>query len=214
MELLWNGGIGTYVKSASESHADAGDPSNDGVRVDAAELRCEVVGEGGNLGFTQRARIEFALRGGRINTDALDNSGGVDMSDHEVNLKILLAPAVASGKLSSKKRNELLSDLTDEVARLVLDDNRNQSLAVSLDQLRAEEGSDDFRDLMLALERTGDLDRASESLPTTDVLAERAERGQSLTRPELCVLLAYSKMFLKSSLLRGGFPTTRSRRAT
>jgi len=206
VELLWSGGIGTYVKSPSESHADAGDPSNDGVRVDAAELRCEVVGEGGNLGFTQRARIEFALRGGRINTDALDNSGGVDMSDHEVNLKILLAPAVASGKLSSKKRNELLSELTDEVARLVLDDNRNQSLAVSLDQLRAEEGSDDFRDLMLALERTGDLDRASESLPTTDVLAERAERGQSLTRPELCVLLAYSKMFLKSSLLRGRLP--------
>jgi glutamate dehydrogenase len=206
VELLWNGGIGTYVKSASESHADAGDPSNDGLRVDSAELRCEVVGEGGNLGFTQRARIDFALRGGRINTDALDNSGGVDMSDHEVNLKILLAPAVASGRLSARARNELLSDLTDEVARLVLDDNRSQGLAVSLDQLRVEEGSDDFRDLMLALERTGDLDRAAEGLPTTDVLAERAERGQSLTRPELCVLLAYSKMFLKTSLLRGRLP--------
>ncbi|MCG6986849.1 MAG: NAD-glutamate dehydrogenase [Gemmatimonadetes bacterium] len=206
VELLWNGGIGTYVKASGETHADAGDPSNDAVRVDTPELRCKVVGEGGNLGFTQAARIEFALMGGRINTDALDNSGGVDMSDHEVNLKILLAPAVASGAMSADERNGLLAELTDSVARLVLDDNRYQSLAVSLDEQRAGEGSDDFRDLMVALEHTGELDRASETLPTTDVLVERAERGESLTRPELCVLLAYSKLFLKTRLLRGGLP--------
>lgn len=203
VELLWNGGIGTYAKAASETHAEAGDPSTDGVRVNAGDLRCAVVGEGGNLGFTQLARIEFALGGGRVNTDAMDNSGGVDMSDHEVNLKILLAPAVAAGTMSPERRNELLEELTDEVARLVLDDNRTQSLAISLDELRANESADEFRDLMVALEKTGELDRASEKLPTTDVLVERAERGLSLARPELCVLLAYAKLSLKMNLLRG-----------
>jgi glutamate dehydrogenase len=206
VELLWNGGIGTYVKSATETHADAGDPSNDAVRVDAPTLRCQVVGEGGNLGFTQQARIAFAQQGGRIYTDALDNSGGVDMSDHEVNLKILLAPVVASGRMTEARRNELLQELTEDVARLVLEDNRYQSLAVSLDDQRAEEGVDDFREMMVALERSGDLDRASERLPSTDVLVERAARGETLTRPELCVLLAYSKMFLKTRLLRGALP--------
>jgi glutamate dehydrogenase len=206
VELLWNGGIGTYVKSATESHADAGDPSNDAVRIDVTELRCEVVGEGGNLGLTQKARIEFALQGGRINTDALDNSGGVDMSDHEVNLKILLAPGVASGGMSQERRNELLEELTEEVARLVLDDNRAQSLAISLDELRARESTDDFRDLMVSLEKTGELDRVSEGLPSTDVLVERREGHQSLARPELCVLLAYAKLALKTRLLRSRLP--------
>ena len=205
VELLWNGGIGTYVKADFEIHADAGDPSNDAVRVNATELRCEVVGEGGNLGFTQRARIQFALRGGRINTDALDNSAGVDMSDHEVNLKILLQPAVGSS-MTFEERNELLEELTDAVAELVLDNNRSQSLAVSLDEVRATEALDDFRDLMFALEKAGELDRASEFLPTLDVLEERREAGRSLVRPELCVLLAYAKLSLKKHLLESALP--------
>lgn len=206
VELLWNGGIGTYVKSASETHADAGDPSNDAVRIDTGELRCEVIGEGGNLGLTQQSRIEYSLGGGRINTDALDNSGGVDMSDHEVNLKILLAPAVAGGSLSEDKRNELLEELTEAVAELVLENNRSQSLAISLDEQRSRESLDDFRDLMYALEKAGELDRASERLPSRDVIAERAGRGQAMARPELCVLLAYSKLSLKTHLLSGGLP--------
>jgi glutamate dehydrogenase len=205
-ELLWNGGIGTYVKASGETQADAGDPSNDAVRVDAGELRCRVVGEGGNLGFTQRARVEFALARGRINTDALDNSGGVDLSDHEVNLKILLAPAVHAGTLDQDARNVLLEDLTDAVAELVLADNRGQSLAVSLDERRAREAFDDFRDLMFALEKSGALDRGAEGLPSLDVLGERSDRGQSLVRPELCVLLAYAKLELKARLLAGRLP--------
>ena len=202
VELLWNGGIGTYVKADFETHADAGDSSNDAVRVDVSELRCEVIGEGGNLGLTQRARIAYALEGGRINTDAMDNSGGVDMSDHEVNLKILLAPAVASGKLSQDERNTLLEELTESVADLVLENNRTQSLAISLDEVRCRESMDDFRDLMTALETNGELDRASEALPSMEVLVDRKERGASLTRPELCVLLAYSKLSLKGKILR------------
>lgn len=206
VELLWNGGIGTYVKSASETHADAGDPANDAVRVDVGALRCDVVGEGGNLGLTQRARIEYSLTGGRINTDALDNSGGVDMSDHEVNLKILLAPAVRSGDLSEEKRNALLEELTEQVAELVLDNNRSQSRAISLDERRSRESLDDVRDLMFALEKAGELDRTAEHLPSSDVLFERKERGQSMARPELCVLLAYAKLSLKAQLLSGGLP--------
>jgi glutamate dehydrogenase len=206
VDLLWNGGIGTYVKANTESHADAGDPTNNAVRVDAKDLRCRVVGEGGNLGFTQRARVEYALAGGRLNTDALDNSGGVDMSDHEVNLKILLAPRVASGKMTEAKRNRLLGDLTGAVTALVLHDNRSQSLAVSLDEQRAQESPDEFRDLMFALEKSGDIDRAAEGLPSRDVLAERGEAGQSLVRPELCVLLAHAKLGLKTALLKGTLP--------
>lgn len=206
VELLWNGGIGTYVKSPTQTHADAGDPSNDAVRINSDELRCDVVGEGGNLGFTQRARIEYALLGGRINTDALDNSGGVDMSDHEVNLKILLAPAVASGALEMDRRNELLEELTEAVATLVLENNRTQSLAISLDERRSKESLDDFRDLMVALEKVGELNRVAEELPSTDVLIERKERGLAMARPELCVLLAYAKLSLKTRLLASGLP--------
>jgi glutamate dehydrogenase len=206
VELLWNGGIGTYVKASTQSHHDAGDPTNDAVRVDATELRCEVVGEGGNLGFTQRARVEYALAGGRINTDALDNSAGVDLSDHEVNLKILMAPAVAGGAMTLERRNEVLEELTESVAELVLHDNRSQSLAVSLDERRAKESTDDFRDFMFDLEKAGDLDRVSEGLPSRDVLAERREVGKAMARPELCVLLAYSKLWLKTELLKGRLP--------
>ncbi|HUF74955.1 MAG TPA: NAD-glutamate dehydrogenase domain-containing protein, partial [Longimicrobiales bacterium] len=205
-ELLWNGGIGTYVKATTELHSDVGDPMNDSVRVSVADLRCEVVGEGGNLGLTQRARIEYALRGGRINTDALDNAGGVDLSDHEVNLKILMAPSVAVGKMSEERRNDLLGDLAEPVAELVLHDNRSQSLAISLDEQRTRASTDDFRDLMYALEKAGDLDRVAAGLPSRDVLAERADEGMSLVRPELCVLLAYAKLGLKTELLKSSLP--------
>jgi glutamate dehydrogenase len=209
VELLWNGGIGTYVKATSQTHAQAGDPTNDAVRVDASELRCDVIGEGGNLGLTRRARIEYALTGGRINTDALDNSAGVDMSDHEVNLKILLAPSVKEGKLSQERRNALLEEITEPVAQLVLANNRSQSLAVSLDELRSREALDDFRDLMFALEKVGDLDRLAEALPSSDVLLERKERGQAMARPELCILLAYAKLSLKPRLLSSSLPDDR-----
>jgi glutamate dehydrogenase len=206
VELLWNGGIGTYVKSTAETHALVGDAANDAVRIDAPELRCKVVGEGGNLGLTQAARIEYSLRGGRINTDALDNSGGVDLSDREVNLKILLSRPVRQGELPWDERNQLLEDLTDRVADGVLRDNWSQSLAVSLDELRQTDGMDDFRDLMVGLERAGLLDRYSEHLPTLEVLVERSEVGEGLQRPELCVLLAYAKLQVKGALVRTDLP--------
>ena len=183
VELLWNGGIGTYVKSSEQTHADAGDPTNDPVRVDADQLRCLVVGEGGNLGLTQEARIQYAQRGGRINTDAVDNSGGVDLSDHEVNLKILLNRVVPSGRMTEEQRNQLLEELTDQVAALVLLDNRAQSRAVSLDEQRAIESADDFRDLITRLEKMGLLDRAAETLPTFEAITERLAEGGTFTRP-------------------------------
>ena len=206
-ELLWSGGIGTYVKAPEESNADAGDPPNDAVRVSSDELRCRVVGEGGNLGFTQRARIDFALRRGRINTDALDNSGGVDLSDREVNLKILFGHSVGTGSMDEERRNRVLEELTDPVATFVLADNESQSLAISLDELRAKDGQDDFRDVMSSLEKTGGLDRAAENLPTWEVLWTRLEElGRSLARPELCVLLAYVKLDLMGRLLNSDLP--------
>jgi glutamate dehydrogenase len=206
VELLWNGGIGTYVKSSEETNADAGDPTNDAVRVDAGMLRCKVVGEGGNLGFTQQARIQYAEKGGRINTDALDNSGGVDLSDHEVNLKILLNPVVRAGQITAERRNKLLEELTNEVATLVLLDNRSQSRAISLDEVRAKESGDDFRDLISGLEKVGLLDRSSETLPTFEVITERYAEGGTFQRPELCVLLAYGKLWLKSEVLKSTLP--------
>ncbi len=206
VELLWNGGIGTYVKAARETHGEAGDASNDAVRVNAEELRCKVVGEGGNLGFTQKARIQFALSGGRINTDAIDNSGGVDLSDREVNLKILLGSVLEEGEISLERRNELLRELQDPVAQLVLQDNEAQSMAISLDELRSREGVDDLRDLMSGLERAGMLDRVAERLPTWEVLEERQESGVAFTRPELAVLLAYAKRALTGELLRSDVP--------
>ena len=206
VELLWNGGIGTYVKSSDQTNADAGDTTNDAVRVDAEELRCKVVGEGGNLGFTQLARIQYALAAGRINTDALDNSGGVDLSDHEVNLKILLNPTVRSGRMTEERRNELLEELTQQVAELVLRDNRSQSLAVSLDQRRSADSMDEHRDLITGLEKAGLLDRGAETLPSFETMVEREDAGLSLTRPELCVLLAYGKLWLKAQVLASGLP--------
>jgi glutamate dehydrogenase len=201
VELLWNGGIGTYVKDADETHADAGDTTNDPVRVNAQELRCQVVGEGGNLGFTQRGRISFALRGGRINTDALDNSAGVDMSDHEVNLKILLNRVVEAGGLTEQGRNELLASMTDTVSELVLRNNIGQSLAVSLDQGRSREALDDFAALIVQLERDRRLNRETEGIPAAEEIRDRAAEGLGLTRPTLSVLLAHSKLYAKAQLL-------------
>jgi glutamate dehydrogenase len=206
VELLWNGGIGTYVKAAEETHADAGDSTNDPVRVDADELRCQVVGEGGNLGFTQRGRIEYALRGGRLNTDALDNSAGVDMSDHEVNLKILLNRVVREGDLTLEGRNALLEEMTDEVSHLVLRNNVGQSLAVSLDEVRSREALDDFAALIRALELDGRLDRAMEGIPSSETMQERAQAELGLTRPTLSVLLAHAKLYAKAQLLASPMP--------
>jgi glutamate dehydrogenase len=206
VELLWNGGIGTYVKDREETHGEVGDPGNDAVRIDAHELRCKVVGEGGNLGMTQRARIRFALSGGRLNTDALDNSAGVDMSDHEVNLKILLNPAVAQGDLTLEDRNALLVDMTDDVNERVLRNSRGQSLAVSLDERRSKDALQDFAALITAFERHHLLERGSEGLPSSETIRERAESGLGLTRPALAVLLAYAKLHAKSSILASALP--------
>jgi glutamate dehydrogenase len=206
VELLWNGGIGTYVKDREETHGEVGDPGNDAVRVDAHELRCKVVGEGGNLGMTQRARIRFALAGGRLNTDALDNSAGVDMSDHEVNLKILLNPPVAQGDLTLEDRNRLLADMTDDVNDRVLRNSRGQSLAVSLDERRSRDALQDFAALITAFERQRLLERGAEGLPSSETIRERAESGLGLTRPALAVLLAYAKLHAKSNILASGLP--------
>ncbi|HET7276396.1 MAG TPA: NAD-glutamate dehydrogenase [Longimicrobiaceae bacterium] len=206
VELLWNGGIGTYVKEREETNADAGNTANDPVRINAGDLRCKVVGEGGNLGFTQRARIAYALAGGRINTDALDNSAGVDMSDHEVNLKILLNPIVSAGGMDLDARNELLGAMTNEVSTLVLRNNIGQSLAVSLDEARSREALGDFTALISAFERDKLLERGAEGIPSSDAIHDRARDGLGLTRPTLCVLLAYAKLQAKAHLLDSPLP--------
>jgi glutamate dehydrogenase len=206
VELLWNGGIGTYVKDPEETHGEVGDPGNDAVRINADQLRCKVVGEGGNLGMTQRGRIRFALNGGRLNTDALDNSAGVDMSDHEVNLKILLSLPVSRGQITTEQRNELLAAMTDEVNELVLRNSRGQSLAVSLDEHRSREALQDFAALITAFERDRLLERGSEGLPSSDTIRERAESGLGLTRPALSVLLGYAKLHAKSHVLASDIP--------
>ncbi|CAN5674426.1 NAD-glutamate dehydrogenase [soil metagenome] len=206
VDLLWNGGIGTYVKSASERHSEVGDSSNDAVRIDASELRAQVVGEGGNLGFTQLARVEYALSGGRINTDAIDNSAGVDMSDHEVNIKILLEPLVRSGDLSLRQRNRLLEDMTAEVSRLVLHNNYSQSLCLSLSQRRSRGDVFLFESLLQYLEERGGLAPKVEFLPSHKEVVERAKSGRGLSRPELAILLAYTKMGIYRRLLETDFP--------
>lgn len=200
-DLLWNGGIGTYVRAVDETDAQVGDPANDTVRVTAAELRVRVVAEGGNLGFTQRARIAYALAGGRIDTDAIDNSAGVDLSDHEVNLKIALQPLVESGRLDVDGRNALLEAMCPDVVRHVLAHNQRQSRVLGVDQVRSRTRLADFRDHQADLERDAGLDRVLESLP--DRAALRARRGAflGLTRPELAVLMAYTKLDQTSELL-------------
>ena len=201
VELLWNGGIGTFVKASGESHDDADDRTNDAVRVDADELRCKVVGEGGNLGFTYKARVEYAQQGGRINTDFIDNSGGVDCSDHEVNIKILLNRVLAEGSLNEKQRNRLLAEMTDEVSRLVLINNYQQSEALSLSQHFAPVVLDEHSRLIRSMERSELLDRHTWVLPDDEELAARRSAGKGLTRPELAVLLAHSKIDLFQTLV-------------
>ncbi|HVR29954.1 MAG TPA: NAD-glutamate dehydrogenase domain-containing protein, partial [Thermoanaerobaculia bacterium] len=206
VDLIWNGGIGTFVKASTESHEDADDRANDAVRVDGREIRAKVVAEGGNLGFTQRGRIEYAMAGGRINTDFIDNSAGVDTSDHEVNMKILLNVQVAAGELTRKHRDQQLEAMTDEVAALVLRDNYQQALAVSVAEDHAVESIDPHGRMIRALEREGRLDRMLEALPLDEELAERKADGRGLTRPELAVLLAFAKIDLKADLLETDAP--------
>lgn len=200
IDLLWNGGIGTYVKASSESHADVGDKANDALRINGNELRCKVVGEGGNLGLSQLGRIEYCANGGACNTDFIDNAGGVDCSDHEVNIKILLNKVVADGDLTMKQRNSFLRDMTDTVGELVLKSNDRQARALSLAQGHSTKSLDEYIRLMNRLESEGRLDRALEFLPENHVLAERQQAGQSLTRPELSVLISYTKAELKEEL--------------
>jgi len=206
VDLLWNGGIGTYVKAAGESQADVGDKANDAVRVDGGDLRAKVVGEGGNLGLTQCGRIEYALAGGRINTDAIDNSAGVDTSDHEVNIKILLDAAVAAGALAREQRNNLLGEMTDEVADLVLRDNYDQNIALGSARMQAHAMLPVHRRLLHDLEKRGLLDRALEFLPDDGVIDERAAAGIGLTSPELSVVFAYVKIVLEDELTHTDLP--------
>ncbi len=206
-DLLWLGGIGTYVKASHEDHAAARDRANDPLRVNSSELRIRVVGEGANLGFTQKGRVEYALGGGKINTDAIDNSAGVDTSDHEVNIKILLYDAIARGELSGiEERNKLLAGTTDEVARLVLSDNYGQTQAISVTESLGEAVLDEQARFMRALERAGKLDRPLEGLPDDDTIAERHTAHLGLTRPEIAVILAYSKIALYQDLLGSDLP--------
>jgi glutamate dehydrogenase len=206
VDLLWNGGIGTYVKATAENNADVGDKANDSVRVDAAELRCRVVGEGGNLGFTQRGRVEYALGGGRINTDAIDNAGGVNCSDHEVNIKVLLDAIVTDGDLTRKQRNRLLADMTDAVAERVLRGSYLQTQALSLALAQAPAMLDVHDRMMRSLEQSGRLDRDLEALPDGEAVAERRAARLGLTQPELAVLVAYSKITLHAALLDSDLP--------
>ncbi|MVV46954.1 NAD-glutamate dehydrogenase [Pseudomonas sp. PB120] len=206
VDLLWNGGIGTYVKASSESHADVGDKANDALRVNGNELRCKVVGEGGNLGMTQLGRVEFGLNGGGSNTDFIDNAGGVDCSDHEVNIKILLNEVVQAGDMTDKQRNQLLASMTDEVGNLVLGNNYKQTQALSLAARRAYVRIAEYKRLMNDLEGRGKLDRAIEFLPSEEAINERVAEGHGLTRAELSVLISYSKIDLKEQLLNSLVP--------
>ena len=209
VDLLWNGGIGTYVKASTEPQSAAGDRSNDGVRIDGRELRARVVGEGGNLGFTQRGRVEYALAGGRINTDFIDNSAGVNTSDVEVNLKILTNAIEARGRLRRADRDKLFARLTDEVAALVLRNNYLQSQALSTLELQGRGRLPELQSLINGLERSGDLNRTVEHLPDDEAIAQRRKQGQTLTRPELAVLLSYSKIWLTRQLLASDLPEDR-----
>jgi glutamate dehydrogenase len=206
VDLLWNGGIGTYVKASTETHGEAGDKANDALRVDARELRSQVIGEGGNLGVTQRGRIEYALAGGRLNNDAIDNSAGVDCSDHEVNIKILLGQVVAEGDLTTKQRNELLEEMTDAVGAAVLKDNYEQGETLTLAEANAVGMLDVHARLIRFFEQRLDLDRKLEALPDDEALEERKREHQRLTRPELAVLLAFSKIYLYAELLDSDVP--------
>ncbi len=206
VDLLWNGGIGTYVKCSRESNADVGDRANNALRVDGRDLRCKIVGEGGNLGLTQLGRVEAAQHGVLLNTDFIDNSAGVDTSDHEVNIKILLNGEVQKGKLKLPERNTLLASMTDEVAALVLNDNYRQNQTLSLMERMAQTRLGSKMHFIRTLEAQGLLDRQIEDLPSDADMAERKARGQGLTRPELSVLLSYSKLVAYPQLLESDVP--------
>lgn len=206
VDLLWNGGIGTYVKGRDESHESVSDKANDNLRVNGDELRCRVVGEGGNLGFTQLGRIDAALAGVRINADFIDNAGGVNCSDHEVNIKILLQEVMQAGDLTLKQRNELLVSMTDDISRLVLRDNYTQSQALALAELDSRKDLTPYQNLMNQLEAEGKLDRELEFLPSQAVLQERTQEKPGLTRPELAILLAYTKADIKNQVLETDLP--------
>jgi len=206
VDLLWNGGIGTYVKSSAELNTDCGDKANDAVRVNAVEVRALVAGEGGNLGWTQAGRVEYAQNGGRINTDFIDNSAGVDTSDHEVNIKILLAPEVASGRLTMEQRNELLASMTDDVSKLVLAHNIDQNIALACGTYRSPAMAPSHESWMRIMESHGRLDRGLEGLPTSKQMQQRIAAGQGLTRPELCSLLSWTKIWLADLILESNLP--------
>jgi glutamate dehydrogenase len=206
VDLLWNGGIGTYVKASSETHAEVGDRANNAIRVNGNELRCRVVGEGGNLGMTQKGRIEAALNGVLLNTDFIDNSAGVDTSDHEVNIKILLNDAVTRGELSTPDRNTLLAEMTGEVEQLVLNDNYRQNQAISMMERMSVYRLGSKQHFIRTLESQGLLDRQLEYLPSDAEFSERKARGLGLTRPELSILLSYSKIVAFQQLLESDVP--------
>jgi glutamate dehydrogenase len=205
-DLMWFGGIGTYVKAASETHADAGDKANDLIRVDGQELRCRVIGEGANLGLTQRGRIAAAQSGVRLNTDAIDNSAGVDSSDHEVNIKILLNGLVRSGQMTKEGRDVLLAQMTEDVGAHVLRHNYAQTLAISLQEGSAVANLDAHERFIETLEKAGRLDRKVEYLPSAETFRTRRGQSQGLTRPELSVLTAYSKLTLFDQLIASDAP--------
>jgi glutamate dehydrogenase len=206
VDLIWNGGIGTYVKASSESHAEVGDKANDVLRVNADELQCQVIGEGGNLGMTQLARVEYSLNGGRMNTDFIDNAAGVDCSDHEVNIKILLNSVVATGDMTVKQRNQLLESMTNSVAELVLDNNYRQTQALSIALREAVLRNGEYRRLIAQMESSGRLNRQLEFIPSDEVLVERRALGKGLTRPELSILISYAKSELKQLLVDSDLP--------
>lgn len=206
VDLLYFGGIGTFIKASHESHEEVGDRASEPLRVDACDVQARVIGEGANLGMTQRGRIEYALKGGHLNTDAIDNSAGVDTSDHEVNIKILLRKAVDKGGLTLAARNKLLASMTDDVAALVLRDNYMQTMALSLAEARAAELLPQHVRCMHLLEKSGLLNRAIEFLPDSSEIAERQRSGKGMTRPELAILLAYSKIWLYHELLNSDLP--------
>ncbi|MDT0511233.1 MULTISPECIES: NAD-glutamate dehydrogenase [unclassified Halomonas] len=206
VDLIWNGGIGTYVKGSDETDAQVGDKANDGLRIDGRELNCRVVGEGGNLGMTQRGRMEAAARGVRINTDFIDNAGGVNCSDHEVNIKILIDEVVKRGDMTEKQRNQLLADMTGEVSELVLLGNYRQTQALDLAELLSKQGVGPFRRFISELEATGQLDRELEFLPADEELQERAANQQGMLLPELAMLISYAKSVLKDDLIVSDLP--------
>jgi glutamate dehydrogenase len=206
VDLLWNGGIGTYVKASSETHGDVGDRANNALRINGTELRCKTVGEGGNLGFTQKGRIEAAQHGVLLNTDFIDNSAGVDTSDHEVNIKILLGDAVQRGEITTDDRNRLLASMTDEVGQLVLWDNYRQNQAITLMERQSVKRIGSMAHFIRTLESEGLLDRQVENLPSETELSDRKARGHGLTRPELSVLLSYDKIRLYQQLLESDVP--------